>query len=400
MRNLTIAVSALLASSLAGAASQIPLCPGLTVVTALAETKGDYESIKTVESVGPQEVRINYSAEVADTALFAEDGSVMQVRENRRVRTQDLRAARHYLAVFAQESDQLFPGTTAIGTSTSVLRNLKAQGQDSIVFNFDTTAEGELRVSRQNPGNVYELAVTAKLERVGTVKVPLLVNDRRVDLDAIKARAQFEGASEPSEFIFLDDEENPLTLRFSIHSPPPGEAVPGMAETCAMMKAAGMPVDEELCSATGPWAPTARSGTLTVTKINYRCGQENPASSLENSLEKDRKADIYSIYFSFNSDVIRKESEPTLKELANLMGKHPDWKLSIHGHTDSIASDRYNLDLSQRRAAAVVNALTSRYGVDGSRFSFAGHGESSPKDTNETLEGRARNRRVELIRLQ
>ena len=97
--------------------------------------------------------------------------------------------------------------------------------------------------------------------------------------------------------------------------------------------------------------------------------------------------------------MIREESEPTLEEIADLMRRHPEWKLSINGHTDNIASDAYNLDLSRRRAAATVNALTSRYGVDPSRLASAGSGESSPKDTNDTLEGRALNRRVELIRL-
>ena len=122
-------------------------------------------------------------------------------------------------------------------------------------------------------------------------------------------------------------------------------------------------------------------------------------STLEKSLQEHGRADIYSIYFSFNSDVIREESEPTLKEIAALMRRHPDWKLSVHGHTDNIASDRYNLDLSRGRAAAVMKALTGKYGVDAARLAYSGHGESNPKDSNDTLEGRARNRRVELVRL-
>jgi outer membrane protein OmpA-like peptidoglycan-associated protein len=108
--------------------------------------------------------------------------------------------------------------------------------------------------------------------------------------------------------------------------------------------------------------------------------------------------DVYSIYFSFNSDVIREESEPTLKELGDIMRRHPDWKLAVNGHTDAIGGDQYNLDLSKRRAAAVKTALVTKYGIDAARFTTAGFGKSQPKDTNDTLEGRARNRRVELIR--
>ena len=122
-------------------------------------------------------------------------------------------------------------------------------------------------------------------------------------------------------------------------------------------------------------------------------------SALEQALEETGRADVYSIYFTFDSDEIREESERTIAEIADLMRKHPEWRLTINGHTDSVASDAYNLELSRRRAAATVNALTTRHGIEPSRFTFSGAGESSPKDTNDTLEGRAKNRRVELIRV-
>ena len=63
-----------------------------------------------------------------------------------------------------------------------------------------------------------------------------------------------------------------------------------------------------------------------------------------------------------------------------------------------MASDRYNLELSGRRAAAVKTALGTSFGISGSRLTTTGHGESAPKDRNDTVEGRARNRRVELVR--
>ena len=122
-------------------------------------------------------------------------------------------------------------------------------------------------------------------------------------------------------------------------------------------------------------------------------------SALERALAETGRADIYSIYFSFNSDAILEESEPTLEEIAELMRKHQDWRLSLNGHTDKIASDSYNLDLSRRRANATMRELVERYGIAAHRLTAAGSGESSPIDTNETLEGRARNRRVELVRL-
>jgi outer membrane protein OmpA-like peptidoglycan-associated protein len=78
------------------------------------------------------------------------------------------------------------------------------------------------------------------------------------------------------------------------------------------------------------------------------------------------------------------------------MTDKPDWKLSITGHTDNIGGYAYNLALSQRRSASVKYALVERYRVDANRLSTGGDGNSAPVDTNDTLEGRARNRRVEL----
>ena len=73
--------------------------------------------------------------------------------------------------------------------------------------------------------------------------------------------------------------------------------------------------------------------------------------------------------------------------------------LSRHAlHTDNIAGDAFNLDLSKRRAAAVKDDLVERFGIDAARLSTDGHGRSQPADTNDTTEGRARNRRVELVR--
>ena len=102
--------------------------------------------------------------------------------------------------------------------------------------------------------------------------------------------------------------------------------------------------------------------------------------------------------FDFNSDRIREQSEPTLREIAEVLRRHRGWQLAIEGHTDSIASDQFNLELSARRAAAVKAALTGRYGIAEGRLTTSGAGESRPEDLNDTPEGRARNRRVELVR--
>ena len=83
-------------------------------------------------------------------------------------------------------------------------------------------------------------------------------------------------------------------------------------------------------------------------------------------------------------------------QLGTFMGKYPDARITVEGHTDSMGSDSYNLDLSQRRADAVRAAVTSR-GVDGTRIIARGLGESLPVASNDHAAGRQQNRRVEII---
>ena len=140
-------------------------------------------------------------------------------------------------------------------------------------------------------------------------------------------------------------------------------------------------------------SPTPRF-RLYFPKITY------PGADPEGELARRGKLVVHGIYFDFNSDHIRKESDPILKELGELLGRHPEWPLSINGHTDNVGGDAYNLGLSQRRAAAVVRALVDRHGLAAGRLRSAGFGASSPMEPNDTPEGRARNRRVELVRVE
>jgi outer membrane protein OmpA-like peptidoglycan-associated protein len=132
---------------------------------------------------------------------------------------------------------------------------------------------------------------------------------------------------------------------------------------------------------------------LKLAKINFPVEKK-----LETDLAEKGRAEIYGIYFDFDSDQIRSESEPVLTEIADVLKKQPEWKLNVEGHTDNVGGDKHNLDLSQRRAASVINALVTRYQIPADRLSPAGYGASRPKATNDTVEGRALNRRVELVR--
>ncbi|NNJ55341.1 MAG: OmpA family protein, partial [Bacteroidia bacterium] len=102
------------------------------------------------------------------------------------------------------------------------------------------------------------------------------------------------------------------------------------------------------------------------------------------------------IYFETGSDVIKTESHKSLDKVALILNNNKGAKLSIEGHTDNVGDDAMNLDLSKRRAASVVKYLTSK-GVDASRLSSEGYGETRPVADNATKDGQALNRRVEMI---
>lgn len=120
-------------------------------------------------------------------------------------------------------------------------------------------------------------------------------------------------------------------------------------------------------------------------------------SQLADELEKKGRAVVYGINFDFNSDKLRDESKVVLEEIAKIMKENPDWKMTVEGHTDNVGGDAFNKDLSDRRSASVKNYLVAG-GIAAERLESAGFGLSKPIAPNDTEIGRARNRRVELVK--
>jgi outer membrane protein OmpA-like peptidoglycan-associated protein len=395
-------------SATPAAAAHVPLCAGLRIVTAISDASGDYESIKTISSVTPAAVSVAFSSELPVRGSAGEPVRVRRIRSTRTIPMQDLASSNRYARIFSDGFPDLLPGTTALGTSAGVLNLLKTKGEAELAVPDEGLLVGLDRATARIEASDIEFA-PEMVRRVtpGPVMLPLVVNDARVELPAIHVRGEFFG--EPAEFFFLDDPNNPIALRYAVAR---GELSDLFG---AMTSALGG----------GGQAKRDTRDVLQVVKISYRCedrpvtvgaGSNRPpskapaasaaassargAQELEKALAESGRVDIYSIFFSFNSDQIREESWPTIDEIAAVMAKHPDWKLSIEGHTDNIGSDADNLDLSRRRSAAVKQALVSKKGAADASLTTAGFGESRPKDTNDTLEGRARNRRVELVRMR
>ncbi len=120
---------------------------------------------------------------------------------------------------------------------------------------------------------------------------------------------------------------------------------------------------------------------------------------MRHKLVEEGRFSTTGILFDTGSATIRPESAGVLKSLATVLKAHPDMKVRIIGHTDSAGEEKANLELSERRAAAVRSLLEKEYDLTGSRFETAGKGEQEPTADNSTPEGRAQNRRVEFIRV-
>ena len=124
------------------------------------------------------------------------------------------------------------------------------------------------------------------------------------------------------------------------------------------------------------------------------------AEEIARELESSGRIALYGIFFDTDKTDIKPESKPALEEMAKMLKSSPGLRVLIVGHTDSTGDIEYNMGLSKRRAESVVKYLKEHYGFAGSRLIPAGVGMLAPVATNRTEEGRAKNRRVELVELQ
>jgi len=122
------------------------------------------------------------------------------------------------------------------------------------------------------------------------------------------------------------------------------------------------------------------------------------AASLANEITRTGHASVYGIYFDTGKADVKPESDATLKEIAKLLQQDPKLKLYVVGHTDNVGALASNMDLSRRRGDAVVAVLSTKYNVAAARLNAQGDGPTAPVASNDTEDGRAKNRRVELVK--
>jgi OmpA-OmpF porin, OOP family len=122
------------------------------------------------------------------------------------------------------------------------------------------------------------------------------------------------------------------------------------------------------------------------------------AREMKKKLDQEGRVAIYGIHFDFDKADLKVGSEKVLTEMVKLMKDHSDLSVEIQGHTDNVGGREYNLELSARRARTVRSFLML-YGIESARMTVKGYGFDDPVASNDTEEGRALNRRVELKRL-
>ncbi|MCB1139917.1 MAG: OmpA family protein [Leptospiraceae bacterium] len=126
--------------------------------------------------------------------------------------------------------------------------------------------------------------------------------------------------------------------------------------------------------------------------------KDGPADDVNVRKTEDGIAlDLSDILFEFDSADLTPRARETINRISKILKKYPDREIRISGHTDSTGPDQYNLKLSELRARSVLNELQKNHSFDATRMSYKGYGETRPIAPNDNPEGRARNRRVEIL---
>jgi len=210
-----------------------------------------------------------------------------------------------------------------------------------------------------------------------------------------RAYALKEGAKQASDLQIARNYANAIksmggTITFD------GQAANACAENSGYRMVVGKVAKggDELWAEIVPWGDGAEYSITVVVKEAMK--QDVTASGLFEALNRDGHVALY-INFDTGKATIRLDSQPVIDQVAEMLRTNPGLKLSVEGHTDSVGSPASNKVLSENRAQAVVAALAAQ-GIDGERLTAVGWGQDKPVADNNTDEGRAKNRRVELVK--
>ena len=297
-------------------------------------------------SFGPDAESVFKFRSVTADALTIDYSSSRGVSATRNILVGDRQSSNVYVLGFAKTMPAVIPGTTSLGISAASLNELRDAGVTNLSLAYDANlnkVSGQLKV----------------VER--SVRIPLLVENQAVDAPALHAAGEFGTGKKTAkaDFFFLDNKNNPMMLQSVIRF---------------------------------SWEKSPRTEKI----VRVTAGK-SMQGAMEQALATLRTYDLYGIHFDFDKATIRGDSAGIISEIAVTLQNNPTWSLQINGHTDSIGDPSHNQKLSTNRALAVKAALV-KLGIEPGRLQTAGFGAEKPKDSNDNLQGRAMNRRVELLR--
>lgn len=361
MKRLSATLTCLLplAATAQAPAGRITMPTGTTFVQTLSAVGAERESLHRVRLASDSGLHYEWSfVEVHD------NGDTLRATHRYFEAVADLATAYRIRFFHAQNDPEAHPGYTMHALSRATYRRMREGRPDSLqVMYLDHGMDlGALRaLGIRGSGRMTPIRWRGTIAPAspGTVAFPVLLNGRRVELRALHLKGDFtarQGRWQPQLWV-LADSTYPFILKW----------VGAFRET---------------------------GNVLQTTRI------DNPMDpgTAERALSTSCRAELSGIYFAFNSALLDPASDDAIASIAGILARHPDWTATLEGHTDSIGSAAANKALSERRVAAVRARLIERHKLDPARLKVAGHGAARPRETNATIEGRARNRRVELVR--
>lgn len=345
--------------------ARISFVRGLTIVETLQFSGGDRESVTTIEEATAAGVR--YAWHFVEVR---QDGDTIRGDFRRFVSATDLADAGRLYPIFERDATEK-PGYTLLALSRASYRQLQDEGTASFAVMLAEPprgASGPLAQMGIAPpgGRLIQVLWRGTLTRASPspMAFPLLLNGQRITVPALHLHGSFRsrGRHWEPELWVLADSASPLLLRIT-------RSYPGTDNVLQTVK-----VDE-----TAPEAGDA-------------------LADVEAALSSACRVELPGIYFAFDSAELNPASEGVIAGLAGILDRHTDWRTTVEGHTDSIGSASANRILSERRAQEVRTRLITAHGIGAERLVARGHGADHPREDNSTIEGRARNRRVELVR--